>query len=204
MRRLHHQLVFKRRVHVLSKALSEALPQNARVLDIGCGSGDIALAIMARRPDVTIHGVDVLVRPDTPIDVQEFDGANIPHAKGSFDVSLLVDVLHHTDDPASLLAEASRVARAGVLIKDHYRDGFLAEPILRLMDWFGNASHGVRLPYNYLARKEWHAVWQRVKIVAEWVREDLGLYPMPFDLLFGRGLHFIAFLRESETLRSVS
>jgi SAM-dependent methyltransferase len=199
MKNLHHLLVFKRRVEVLSTELANRLPKNARVLDIGCGSGDMAWAIMTKRPDITITGVDVLARPAAAINVQEYDGTTIPCADNSYHIAMLVDVLHHTDDPGSLLAEAARVASKGVLIKDHYRDGPLSGLILRLMDWVGNASHGVRLPYNYMARKQWQAIWQRLGLSPDQVGENLGIYPMPFELLFGHGLHFIAILRKGST-----
>lgn len=196
MKNVHHLLVFKRRVEVLSTELADRLPENARVLDIGCGSGDMALAIMAKRPDITITGVDVLARPGAAIEVQEYDGASIPCSDNSYHVAMLVDVLHHTDDPGSVLAEAARVASQGVLVKDHYRDSPLDGLILRLMDWVGNASHGVRLPYNYLARKQWQAIWLRLGLIPDQIAENLGIYPMPFELIFGRGLHFVALLRK--------
>lgn len=194
MKKIHNQLVFKRRVRVLSGELADRLPANARVLDIGCGSGEMAAAIMAQRPDVTIHGVDVLVRPNTAIPVKEYDGKTIPFADGSYDVALLVDVLHHTDDPAAVLAEAARVSSQGVVIKDHYKDGFIAGLILRFMDFVGNTSHGVRLPYNYLGQKQWESIWRRLDLKPRQVGKDLGIYPMPFDLVFGHGLHFVALL----------
>ncbi len=50
--------------------------------------------------------------------------------------------------PARLLAEAKRVSRGGIVIKDHFREGVLADATLRFMDWVGNAQHGVVLPYN--------------------------------------------------------
>lgn len=198
MKRIHNKLVFDRRVRVLSTRLAARLPENARVLDIGCGSGDMAAAIMAVRPDVSIDGVDVLVRPGTAIEVSEYDGETIPFADASYDVAMLVDVLHHTDDPAAVMAEARRVASHGVLIKDHYRDDPVAGAILRFMDWVGNASHGVRLPYNYLSRKQWREKWQRLSLTPTRIDENLGIYPIPFDLIFGRGLHFITLLAKTD------
>ena len=40
----HDKAVFKRRIQVLAQALANFLPKNARVLDVGCGSGTLAKA----------------------------------------------------------------------------------------------------------------------------------------------------------------
>jgi SAM-dependent methyltransferase len=110
----------------------------------------------------------------------------------------IVDVLHHTDDPAAVLAEASRVARQGVVIKDHLREGLLAGPTLRLMDWVGNRGHDVRLPYNYLDSGEWAAAFERAGLVRASGADALGLYGAPLNWLFERKLHFVALLRRIE------
>ena len=188
--RIHNKLVFGRRVQRLAAALVERLPQGARVLDVGCGSGDLAALVMRMRPDLRIEGIDVLVRQDTAIPVTEFDGEHIPFPDNSFDAAIVVDVLHHTDDPQLVLAEIARVAPI-VIIKDHLRDGPLARLTLRFMDWVGNAAHGVRLPYNYLSRREWTGMWQTLGMQKREFATKLSLYPRPFSWVFDRGLHFV-------------
>jgi hypothetical protein len=43
--------------------------------------------------------------------------------------------------------------------------------------------------------KKWHDVIEALGLaIAEW-RCDLGLYPRPFDYVFGRSLHFVAWLK---------
>lgn len=190
--RLHDKAVFGRRIRVLASTIAGFIPEGARVLDIGCGSGTLAKAIMALRPDISIEGIDVLVRPGTAIPVVAFDGETIPWPDGHFDIALFVDVLHHTDAPAQLMAEAKRVAKAGVVIKDHYRDGALANLTLSFMDWVGNAAHGVRLPYNYLSHAEWRQLWSNLDLEVDGQVDRLGLYPRPFSWLFDRRLHFVA------------
>lgn len=190
---IHSRTVFGRRVRVLASSIASLLPDRARVLDVGCGSGDIASALLAFKPHLTIEGVDVLVRPETAIPVRQFDGEHLPFGDLTFDYALLIDVLHHTDDPAALLDEVSRVA-SHVIIKDHYRNGPLAHARLRFMDWVGNAPHGVRLPYNYLSKTEWNEVWRAKGLKIEEIVQNLSLYPPPMDWIFGRGLHFIASL----------
>ncbi len=188
----HGEYVFSRRVRVLSQRLAALLPPAARVLDVGCGDGSIAALIEQQRPDVTISGIDVLVRPQTRIPVTEFDGVTIPYDDGQFDAVIFVDVLHHTHDPLILLREAARVARTAVVLKDHTRDGWLAGQTLRLMDYVGNAHHGVALPYNYWSEREWRVAFATLALHPSFWQQDLRLYPWPASLIFERSLHFIA------------
>jgi len=188
--RLHRRIIYSRRIRQLVRHLSALVPHGASVVDVGSGDGMLAATLLKARPDITIRGFDVLVRGETFVPVEPFDGAHIPLADGAVDIALIVDVLHHTDDPGVVLAEAARVARHGVVVKDHLREGFLAGPTLRFMDWVGNARHGVRLPYNYLSMAEWQALFAANRLVPEGWTEDLALYAAPADWLFGRRLHF--------------
>lgn len=105
---------------------------------------------------------------------------------------MLVDVLHHTDKPSVLLREAARVWRQYVILKDHTRNGIAARATLRMMDWVGNAHHGVALPYNYLSLAEWMLLFEEVSLKIEQFDNKPRLYGAPADWLFGRSLHFIA------------
>lgn len=188
---LHGRHVFQRRVRVLSRHLAEVLPAAAMVLDVGCGDGLIAKRVLELRPDLQLRGLDVFIRPHTHVPVDHFDGHTLPQADRSVDCVMFVDVLHHTPDPLRLLQEAARVARRSIILKEHASEGFLAGPTLRLMDWVGNARHGVVLPYNYWPLARWHQAFASLGLhVADW-RQRLGLYPPPLNLLFERRLHFI-------------
>jgi SAM-dependent methyltransferase len=189
---VHEGYVFARRVRVLAELLAARLPHQARVLDIGCGDGRISQAVRTLRPDVAIEGIDVLVRPKTHIPVTPFDGARVPFADASFDVVMFVDVLHHTTDPTILLREAARVTRRDLVIKDHTRDGWLAGPTLRFMDYVGNARHGVALPGNYWPERRWRETFRALDLeVVDWTQK-IPLYPWWAAWLFGRSLHFLA------------
>jgi SAM-dependent methyltransferase len=188
---LHGRWVHGRRVEVLSRHFAELIPPGARVLDVGCGDGLIGALVRERRPDVEVSGVDIAVRGTTHIPVREFDGRTIPLADGEADVVMLVDVLHHADHPRGLLADAARVAGRAIVLKDVTPLGPLSDPTLRFMDWVGNARHGVPLPYRFWSQPEWRAAFAELGLGVEEVRRRLGLYPMPWGLVFEKRMHFI-------------
>lgn len=189
--KVHGEYVFGRRTRVLARHLTQLIPEHCSVLDVGCGDGLIDQLVLNQRSDIAIEGIDVLIRPHTHIPVQKFDGVQMPVADKSVDIVMFVDVLHHTDDALALLRDAARVARRGVIIKDHLRNGFLAGPTLRFMDWVGNERHNVRLPYNYWSQAQWDDAFSAVGLHREDWRTSLDIYPPGANWMFGRSLHFM-------------
>ena len=195
--RFHHAFVFERRTRVLAQLLAAQIPEGASVLDVGCGDGTVGSRIAELRPDISIQGVEFLVRPACKIECRSFDGSTLPYADASFDVCLFVDVLHHTQDPSILLREAVRVTRNFVLLKEHLDENFLDDITLRFMDWVGNRPHGVVLTYNYQSRKQWAGYFSLCGLKEENWNGAVPLYPWPFSFVLGRGLHFIALLKKA-------
>lgn len=200
---VHERYVAGRRAAVLSRRLAEVIPSGSSVLDVGCGDGCVSHLLGQLRPDLRVRGIEVMVRGQTAIPVDPYDGEHIPFADGEFDVVMLVDVLHHTADPLAVLHEARRAARQAIVIKDHLCDGWLARPTLSFMDRVGNCRHGVSLPYNYLRLGQWHDAFSQLGLRIDAWRTRLGLYPWPAKLVFERSLHFIARLVPMESNHAV-
>ena len=191
---IHGRYIHTRRVHRLRDAFDKLVPRNAKTLDVGCGDGWLTRLIQERRPDIDIQGIDIMVRPGTRVQVTAFDGHKIPFTDKSFDVVMLVDVLHHADDPFALLREAARVTRGRLIIKDHLLKGLLARETLVFMDRLGNARHNVVLPFNYWKPDQWTDAFDKLGLrVASWER-NVNLYPWPLSMAFDRSLHFVAAL----------
>ena len=190
--KLHDKYIKKRRAYILHEKLINVLPDGeATVLDVGCGDGSVARHLIEANPSLEIIGIDTLVRDGAAISVKKFDGMEIPYASDSFDYCLFVDVLHHASDPFLLLKEAVRVARRGIVIKDHTAQGLFARQVLKFMDDTHNRRYGVSLPYNYWTFEEWNTAFQGLGLRAVKYESRLKLYPFWADWLFGRNLHFL-------------
>jgi len=160
-------------------AMGALIAPGDSVLDVGTGDGQIASLMARHAPGATVTGVDIMERPNSHVPVTLFDGLTLPQPDNSFDVVSFVDVLHHTDDPR-------------ILLKDHFSETAMDNATLRLMDWVGNAPHGVVLPYNYGARAAWNDWFSEAGLRIDVFSTDLSLYPFPFSAVFGRKLHFVA------------
>lgn len=201
---VHDRGVLRRRVTALASVIAPLLPKSAQVLDVGCGDGLLAQALLEMRPDLRIEGVDVLVRAGTQIPVREFDGTRLPFADDEYDVAMAIDVFHHAEHAEALMGEMKRVARGSLVVKDHLLHGLLSELTLRAMDWAGNSHHGVRLPFSYWSEAEWRSAWARCGIRPVSILRNLNLYPFPLSLVFERDLHFIATLEPVTRLAAAS
>jgi ubiquinone/menaquinone biosynthesis C-methylase UbiE len=194
---LHDSIVASRRNDALARAIERFVPQSARVLDVGCGDGRLALRLTALRPDISVTGVDIEARAGAATAVRTFDGRVLPFGDRSADIVLFCDVLHHVDDASGLLLEAKRVGAQGIVLKDHFAQSAADTALLAFMDRVGNPN-SVRQPHNYLSEQQWLELWHRLGLApAEPITRALALYPPPFSWLFDRHLHFVAHLSAS-------
>jgi len=188
---VHAGYVHGRRTDVLSRHLAELLPTSASVVDIGAGDGLVARKLIDRRPDLSVTAMEVLIRPEVHMTLEQFDGISVPRPDGSFDAAVLVDVLHHATDPAGLLAEARRVARTTIVVKDVMAEGVLSAETLHVMERLANTPHGISIPATFWKRREWESAFADLDLRVEEWRDRLGLYPAPARYVFERGFHFV-------------
>ncbi|MFC1793236.1 class I SAM-dependent methyltransferase [Planctomycetota bacterium] len=189
--RLHRRFIKPKQSERIADILVELLPEQGRVLDVGCGTGKISRLIQERNPKLTLEGIDVLVQAEAEVCVKLFDGANIPYGDNVFDAVIFVDVLHHTDNHAQLLREALRVSKGAVIVKDHICKGCLAFWILVFMDWVGNRSLGIHSIHSYLSKEQWTELFKEIDIAEPEMMMVKELYPFPFSLVFERNKQVI-------------
>lgn len=112
--------------------------EGQRVLDVGCGTGHLAAAVVSRSNSVEVHGVDLSVAyvdharshyPDTRLAFHVGDACSLNFATGSFDQVLSLLVLHFVPRWRDAIAEMRRVAKAGATVAAAVwdaRGGFVA------------------------------------------------------------------------------
>lgn len=105
---------------------SAALTSASRILDVGCGTGTLALRIKEQYPSVEVVGIDpdakALSRADGKARKQRVDvsfakafSESLPYRDGTFDRVISSFMFHHVPDDAKpqMLREAFRVLRNG-------------------------------------------------------------------------------------------
>jgi SAM-dependent methyltransferase len=109
-----------------------------RVLDVGCGTGHLALAVLGRSTTSTILGIDLapvyveyakVKSSDRRIEFHVGDACALAYPDNSFDRVLSLLVLHFVARPHDAIAEMRRVAKSGAVVAAAVwdaRGGFVA------------------------------------------------------------------------------
>jgi len=141
---------------IVAASLARHIGRAGSLLDVGCGDGRTTERLARLVGARALFGVDVqpLCRSDA-VTVVPYNGVDLPFPGGAFDAVLLVDVLHHCDEPVRVLSEAVRVARRVVAIKDHVAWTPLSHAVLYVMDLAGNMRNGVPCPGTYFTPAQW-------------------------------------------------
>jgi ubiquinone/menaquinone biosynthesis C-methylase UbiE len=192
-----HEPVYARRLAVLADLIVRELKPGDRVLDVGCGAGRLAQALLQHpgRPEpLTVAGVETRPRPECAVLVTAYDGGSLPFEARAFDAVIVADVLHHAADPKRLLEECCRVSRRLVIVKDHKVEGSFAQWRLSLLDWAANAPYDVPCTYRYATLADWHAMFAALPVRVRSELLSMRLYPAGWNWLFGRRLQYFAVL----------
>jgi len=111
-----NSIIFGTRYHrgLISKVLKSVPPQSKRILDIGCGYGNMT-KFLEKKGD-TIVGLDLgglFYRPyvSEKLSFLKSDALHIPFHDDTFDCLISLDVIEHIEDDQSLVDEVKRVLK---------------------------------------------------------------------------------------------
>jgi len=112
---------------LFSKTVMQDVPHGAAVLDVGCGGGQIALALAETRPDLSITGLDLNAhqvarakrraqRRGIDVSFVQGDALELPFADRSFDAVYSIASIKHWPGQSRGLRECLRVLRPNGLL----------------------------------------------------------------------------------------
>jgi len=152
-----------------------------RVLDVGCGTGHLAVAVLERSTSAIVHGIDLApvyinyARSRNPNPRLAFcvgDACALTYPDSTFDCVLSLLVLHFVPRPNDAIAEMRRVAKPGAVVAAAVwdaRGGFVANRMFFDTAAALDPKAGERRAKNYtrpLTRPgELTAAWRRAGLV---------------------------------------
>ncbi len=140
------------------------------VLDVGAGRCIIAREIK-KQLNVNVSCIDVVDHNETEMKLTIYDGKKIPFKENNFNTVMLVYVLHHCDDPISVLKECLRVCKKNgrlIIFEDF---GFIF--FTYLLDWISNKLHNVEAPLNFKKYDEWKNIFTGLNMEIEHVEDGV-------------------------------
>ena len=162
---------------ILAKKIIDIIEPRSRILDVGCGDGGLLKELLNLDKRLIVEGIEKYKQTPTLIDIKYYDGISMPYGK-EWDYVLLCDVLHHTEDPISLLKECKRVSKKGIIIKDVKYDSkskikrIIGKRVLRFWDNFANDKTVFPQVYNYHCFKDWKKIFESLGLKIEIIDED--------------------------------
>lgn len=93
------------------------IPDNSKILDIGCSSGNLGAALKQNKKGLYIVGID-MDEPDVKLASKNLDEAYVHNVEqdnleklGTFDVIIMADVIEHLLDPVSALKKIKKLLK---------------------------------------------------------------------------------------------
>lgn len=127
----------EQRTQWITNVVDKFIQEDGKLLDIGSGGGFVAEEIKKRKKS-QITLLDVVNFDYTDSKVVLYDGRNMPFEKDHFDDSLLIFVLHHSENLEQVLKEAKRVTNGKILILEDTYSSIIGKAMLILEDTLTN------------------------------------------------------------------
>ncbi|MBL8829925.1 MAG: class I SAM-dependent methyltransferase [Planctomycetaceae bacterium] len=191
--------IYEHRARWTLRRLRAHIKSTDHVLDIGAGDCRVD-ELLQRKVGCQVTPVDVEDFNTTSLPLTMFDGTRLPFEDNSFDVSLVIFVLHHAQDPRAVLAEARRVTRRHVIVFEDVNtttwDRWTFRSFHRLLEW----SEHISRPFHEWTPEQWTALAEELGY-----REDYrGLAGRQLGPLASRHVQFVWHTAKQTAVRNAA
>ncbi len=158
-----------RRAENLVSIFREFIPRRARVLDVG-GAWGFYVEPLKRFLGCEVTVLDVREPSFRKAPVVVYEGEKMPFPDRSFDVTLLITMLHHVPSPQRVLAEAKRVTRGVVIVVEDLYRHWAGRVWTVLRDSFYNFEFFGH-PRHFMKKEEWIRCFEDLGFQVEFQKE---------------------------------
>lgn len=154
----HHAAeALEARAESLVRLFENQIPHSSRILDVGGGWGFYSEPLRRRGHHVTV--LDVVKPAFQRCPVVLYRGGRLPFPDNSYDVSMLITVLHHIEDLEEVFREVCRVTRKYVIVVEDLYHHPLGRVWTFLRDQIYNFEF-IGHPGNFKSKEEWLSFFQ--------------------------------------------
>ena len=150
----------RHRAEQIFTSIKPFLNEEKTILDIGSGSCNIVEILNENNYNVT--PLDIanlsLIEDIKPI---IYNGGNMPFKDKTFDTSIILTVLHHTDKQKEIIAEAMRVTRNKIVVMEDIHVNQMDKYITQFVDSLINLEIRGH-PHSNKNDSEWKDFFQRL------------------------------------------
>jgi ubiquinone/menaquinone biosynthesis C-methylase UbiE len=160
-----HDHVIQRRMDRCLEAVDHLGPGSGRALDVGCGAGQMALAMTQRGYEVSAVDLSTgmveatqqtFAAAGATADIREADMRHLPYEDGTFNWVSGLGAIEYLTDPGEAVTEFARVTAPGghivVTSPNPYRLAFALDPIGVAIGIFGPPPTGY--PRQYISARK--------------------------------------------------
>lgn len=197
-------LIKKARRGIFARLLDEQIPQNARVLEIGCGTGQLT-NFLGMHWNRQVFGADICLnslrlaqafRDKSAIGNAAFLQMNLfkpAFRTGSFDLVIANGVLHHTEDPLRGFATIASLVKVGgcVIIGLYNKIGRLTTDFRRVL--FRLSGNRMRILDPHMRDKNYNSARRQAWFMDQYKhpQESKHSYDEVIDWFEGDGFEFL-------------
>lgn len=170
---------YKKSALKMVEECQEFIERNSKILDVGCGSAIFSQMLKERNKNIDLWATDISDRRIFDIPFKVTNGKILPFSERSFDLVFLNYVLHHSQDPITLLSEAKRVSSKIIIYEDIPSD-FFSKIYCFFHGFFFSLFWGKKNKINFKKFSQWQEIFKKLhlEVIYQKIFREIKIWPV--------------------------